>query len=66
MTHSEGAAGDICSSMISYVIKIQIISVFGPVNIEGWGVGLDRADDDPLHSCRQICFPGHPAHSSRV
>lgn len=39
------------SSMISYIIKIQIISIFGPVNIECRGVGLDRADDNSLHPC---------------
>lgn len=63
---SKCAACDIFSSMISYIIKIQIISIFSPVNIECRGVGLDRADDNSLHPCGQICLPGHSTHTSRV
>lgn len=54
------------SSVDAYIIKIQIVPIFGPVDIQHRGIGLHRADDDSLHPSRQVCLAGHSGHTCRV
>lgn len=57
---------DFISSLHAYIVKIQIIPIFSPVDIQHGRVRLDRTDDYSPHSSRQVRLAGHSSHTCRV
>lgn len=54
------------SSLHAYIVKIQIIPIFSPVDVQHGRISLDRADDYSPHPSRQVCLAGHSSHTCRV